>query len=77
MKSNIIIERKINSYFFRLDNDIFKTYYINNNIIVNKIKHKIRVGGPISRRITRFYYYYIWLGYINIYGTKNSKQNNR
>lgn len=51
MKSNIIIERKINSYFFRLNNNIFKTYYINNNITVNKIKHKIRVGGPISRRI--------------------------
>ena len=76
MKSNIIIERKINSYFFRLNNDIFKIYYINNNITVNKIKNKIRVGGPISRRIIRFYYY-IWLGYIDIYGTKNSKQNNR
>ena len=77
MKSNIIIERKINSYFFCLNNNIFKTYYINNNITVNKIKNKIRVGGPISRRIIRFYYYYIWLGYIDIYGTKNSKQNNR
>ena len=77
MKSNIIIERKINSYFFRLNNNIFKTYYINNNITANKIIYKIRVGGPISRRIIRFYYYYIWLGYIDIYGTKNSKQNNR
>lgn len=66
MKSNGIIERKINGFFFHLKDSFFKRYYINNNIVDNKINHKIRVGGPISRRITRFYYYYIWLGRIDL-----------
>ena len=72
-----IVLHLVTIFIMLLFNDIFKLYYINNNITVNKIKNKIRVGGPISRRIIRFYYYYIWLGYVDIYGTKNSKQNNR